>query len=220
MKREHAPLPRLYAILDAEVAQRHHADLIAAARTLFDAGVLWLQYRDKVHDDATVLRNAQAIRATCVHPSARLILNDRVHLVTASGFHGVHLGQEDMAPETARERLTRDAIIGLSTHTLEQAFAGEKAAAVDYVAFGPVFETGSKVNPEMCVGLGGLRSVRQLVSKPLVAIGGISAESAGEVLNAGADSIAVIGALFATDGNIAEAARDLMRSVAPEQVSR
>lgn len=204
------PAPRLYAILDAESAQLRGVDLLEIARALRQAKITWVQYRDKIHDDRTVVSTAHAIREAFASFPATLILNDRVHLVQEIGFNGVHLGQGDLSPAKARQVLGDDAILGLSTHSAEQARLAEQDAAVDYIAIGPVFSTSSKANPEACVGLAGVRKARRITTKPLVAIGGISERSVGEVLAAGADSVAVIGALFGSTGVTQEALASLL----------
>jgi thiamine-phosphate pyrophosphorylase len=129
---------------------------------------------------------------------ARLIVNDRVDLALATGADGVHLGQDDMPPEAARALLGAGKIVGFSTHSVEQASAAARLP-VDYIAIGPVFDTSSKEKPDPVVGLEGVRRVRAAIGRmPLVAIGGIKSADAPSVLAAGADSIAVIGALLDT----------------------
>ena len=130
---------------------------------------------------------------------ARLIVNDRVDLALAAGADGVHLGQDDMPPEAARALLGEGRVVGFSTHNVEQAI-GAARLPVDYIAIGPVFETSSKENPDPVVGLEGVRRVRGAVGGgvKLVAVGGITADGAASVLEAGADSVAVIGALVGT----------------------
>ncbi|HEU4597475.1 MAG TPA: thiamine phosphate synthase, partial [Pyrinomonadaceae bacterium] len=131
---------------------------------------------------------------------ARLVVNDRVDIALAVGADGVHLGQDDLRPDAARALLGEEAIIGFSTHDLRQA-AEAALMPVTYIAFGPIFATSSKENPERIVGLEGLRRAREAVGErvPLVAIGGITREQALSVLEAGADSVAVIGALVSGD---------------------
>lgn len=203
-------LPRLYAILDAEALLARGADLLETAAALREAGVRLLQYRDKQGSSEVVLRNAQAI-ARCFRGSGcTLVLNDHAELVASAGWDGVHLGQDDARPEDARALVGEHRVIGLSTHTPAQAVAADRRDAVDYVAIGPVFATTSKRDPAAVVGLDGLREVRAHVLKPLVAIGGISRETLTDVLRAGADSAAVIGALFEGGGTVQQRARDLL----------
>ncbi|MFL6284963.1 MAG: thiamine phosphate synthase, partial [Pyrinomonadaceae bacterium] len=125
-----------------------------------------------------------------------LIINDRADIALALGADGVHLGQDDMPPEAARSLLGGGAVVGFSTHGVEQAIAAARLP-VDYIAVGPIFKTASKENPDPVVGLEGLRRVREAVGRlPLVAIGGVTRENVPSVLDAGADSVAVISALL------------------------
>jgi len=128
--------------------------------------------------------------------NVRLVINDRVDIAHALSADGVHLGQDDMPPAAARELLGERALIGFSTHNLQQA-ADSRNLPLDYLAFGPIFPTATKTDTEPVVGLERLRQVRQLIGeKPLAAIGGINMANAGEVFGAGADSIALVGALL------------------------
>lgn len=124
--------------------------------------------------------------------SVTLFMNDRADLCLAAGFDGVHLGQEDLSPEGARVVVGNRRWIGVSTHNIEQARSAD-AAPVDYIAIGPVFATATKENPDAVVGLEGVRAVRAITNKPLVAIGGITRGNARAVIEAGADAVAVIG---------------------------
>ena len=126
----------------------------------------------------------------------RLIINDRVDIALAAGAAGVHLGQDDLSPEAARKLLGPDAIIGYSTHNIDQAMSATKLP-IDYLAIGPIFSTTTKTDTAPVLGLDGLLAVRRAIGQfPLVAIGGITLENAREVINAGADSVAVISALL------------------------
>ena len=118
-------------------------------------------------------------------------MNDRADLCLAAEFDGVHLGQDDLSPEGARKIVGVDRWLGVSTHNPQQVAEADKTSA-DYIAFGPVFATGSKVNPDPVVGLEGVRVARSLTRKPLVAIGGITRQNCRAVIEAGADSVAVI----------------------------
>ena len=128
----------------------------------------------------------------------RVIVNDRADLAWLAEAHGVHLGQEDLPVEQARKILGIDKIIGLSSHNLHQALAAESSMA-DYVAIGPVFPTVTKENPDPLVSRKELEEVRKRVTKPLVAIGGITTENAGTLFELGIDSVAVIRDLFVSD---------------------
>jgi thiamine-phosphate pyrophosphorylase len=131
----------------------------------------------------------------------KLIMNDRADLALAAQFDGVHLGQDDLPVETARKILGPDLWIGASTHNPSQVEAAEQTSA-DYVAIGPVFATISKDNPDPVIGLEGVRQARALTRKPLVAIGGITVRNCRLVIDAGADSVAVIGELLCDTRNI------------------
>jgi thiamine-phosphate pyrophosphorylase len=188
-------LPKLYPITDRRLSGLTHAEQVAR---LCEGGARVVQLREK-HLPAREFY-AEAVEALRVARlfGAKLIINDRVDVALASGADGVHLGQDDMPPEAARALLGGGAVVGFSTHGVEQA-AEAARLPVDYVAVGPVFATSSKHNPDPVVGLEGVSRVRGAVGRlPLVAIGGVTAESARSVLEAGADSVAVIGALLDT----------------------
>ena len=139
---------------------------------------------------------AKAALAVAKQRGVTLIINDRVDLALALQAGGVHLGQDDLPSDAARKLLGNDAIIGYSTHNVSQAIAAA-ALPIDYIAIGPIFETGTKANPDPVVGLDGLRAVRKAIGDiPLVAIGGITSVNAAAVIEAGADCVAVISALL------------------------
>lgn len=204
MSNNFVELPRLYPILDADALARTGVPLVVAARTLYDAGVRWVQYRDKRASDAEVVERMRALRAIFPAGEAVLLVNDRVHLCHEVGADGVHIGQEDMAPAKARRMLGAGKLLGVSTHKVTQLRAAVKTRAADYLATGPVYGTGSKENPDPVLGLEGVRAARAITVLPLVAIGGITAETAREVLEAGADAVAVISALLPPVGHEAE----------------
>ena len=204
-------LPRLYPILDADALARAGVPLAMAAYALRDAGVRWLQYRDKRASDAEVVERMRELRAIFPAGEAMLLLNDRVHLCEAVGADGVHVGQEDMAAKQARKVLGPERLLGVSTHNVKQLRAALKTGAADYLAIGPVFGTGSKDNPDPVVGLEGVKAARALTRLPLVAIGGITSENGREVIEAGADSVAVISGLLPEDAKrMAERVRDFL----------
>ena len=179
-------LPHLYAILDAAFGDRP-GDVAAA---LASAGVTLLQYRDKSGDSRKTLQIARELKRA-VLGSVRLIMNDRPDLALMAGFGGVHVGQEDLSPEGARKVIGASLWLGVSTHNPEQVQLADGTSA-DYIAIGPVFATGSKANPDPVIGLEGVRRARALTRKPLVAIGGITRGNCRSVIDAGADSVAVI----------------------------
>jgi thiamine-phosphate diphosphorylase len=188
-------LPKLYPITDRRLSGLSHAGQV---RRLCEGGARLVQLREK-HLSAREFY-AEALEALRVAREfgALLIVNDRADVALAAGAGGVHLGQDDMPPGAARALLGGGKVVGFSTHSVGQA-ADAARLPVDYIAVGPVFDTSSKENPDPVVGLEGVRRARAAVGTlPLVAIGGVTAESAPSVLEAGADSVAVIGALLDT----------------------
>ena len=202
-------LPRLYAIVDAEVLTARGVLLADFARDLRAAGVGLVQYRNKNGSPQDVLRAAAVLREVFAGSPCRLILNDRADLAVLANFDGVHVGQGDLSPEDARRVVGLDRIVGLSTHTYEQARIAEQSSA-DYIAIGPIFATGTKPDASPVVGLEGVRRARALTTKPLVAIGGITRANARSVIDSGADSVAVISALFAANESPEHVARDFL----------
>jgi thiamine-phosphate pyrophosphorylase len=201
-RNEPLKLPRLYPIVDMECIQsfsssknptdtafhlsilcEYVAELAAGGSTLF-------QLRGKQATARQLLSGARGLKRL-VGQNVKLIMNDRADLCLAAGFDGVHLGQDDLSAEGARKVLGNGYWIGVSTHNLEQLAAAD-AGPADYLAIGPIFATATKQNPDPVVGLAGLREARKLTVKPLVAIGGITRENCKSVLDAGADSVAVI----------------------------
>lgn len=175
-------IPRLYAIIDP--AQGEGRSLVEMAAGLLAAGVRLIQLRDKYASSGELYKSAQQV-AECVRKAGGIfIVNDRVDVARAMDADGVHLGQDDLPVESARALLGPGKLIGYSTHVLEQVREADCSTA-DYVAFGPIFPTSSKVNPDAVVGLVGLREARKATRKPLVAIGGIALENARAVIEAG-----------------------------------
>jgi thiamine-phosphate pyrophosphorylase len=173
-------------------------------KRLVEGGATLIQLREKRSSSRAFYFDAAAALQIARSASARLIINDRVDLALALQADGVHLGQEDMPVAAARRILGDAAVIGFSTHNLEQVQEA-LSLSIDYLAFGPVFATTSKRNPDPVAGLNQLRLVREVAAAtPVVAIGGISQSRAREVLNAGADAVAVISALFINPAGIAE----------------
>jgi thiamine-phosphate pyrophosphorylase len=192
-------LPRFYPILDADAAARHGVEPANAAAQILEAGAKILQFRHKGFFSRDAFAMLERIAALCREAGALLIVNDRADIARLVGA-GVHLGQEDLPPSAVRS-IVGDAPIGFSTHNEAQMRAAA-AEPADYLAFGPIFGTSSKANPDPVVGLEELRRLRALANRPLVAIGGITRANARSVLEAGADSVAVIGDLFPDDGNL------------------
>jgi thiamine-phosphate pyrophosphorylase len=167
------------------------------------AGIRFLQYRDKDASDEVLLERAALLRIIFPASDSCLILNDRVSLVRAAGFDGVHVGQEDLSPAEVRAALGPEVLIGLSTHSEEQLLDAADGPA-DYVAIGPVYATASKLVPDPVVGLEGVRTARAMTTKLLVAIGGINRSNCAAVMEAGADSVAVISDLIPNPGKPVE----------------
>jgi thiamine-phosphate diphosphorylase len=189
-------LPKLYPITDRRLSGLTHAEQVAR---LCEGGARLVQLREKILPPRELYPDVFEALKVARSFGARLIVNDRVDVALATGADGVHLGQDDMPPQAARVVLGKGKVVGFSTHGVEQASEAARLP-VDYVAIGPVFDTSSKENPDPVVGLEGVRRVREAVGSTvmLVAIGGVTAERAPSVIEAGADSVAVIGALLDT----------------------
>ncbi len=165
-------------------------------------GATFIQIRDKNAGTKALVDTVRGSVAAADRSGAKIIVNDRVDAALVGGAHGVHLGQDDLPPAEARKILGPQAIIGLSTHSVEQAVAA-LAEPVDYIAIGPVYPTLTKADTDPVVGLEGVRAVRDIVGDlPLVAIGGIGLGNLRDVIDAGADSVAVISSLHQKDRSI------------------
>ena len=200
-------VPRLYPIVDAAFFSATE-DLVVFAEELVAGGCTLLQYRNKSGNARVVLEQARELRKRSRTEPAlslpkgvsaphvpKLIMNDRADLCLIAEFDGVHVGQDDLSPESVRRIIGSDRWLGVSTHNPEQMQEADRTSA-DYLAIGPVFATSSKDQPDPVVGLEGVRRARQLTQKPLVAIGGITRANAASVIEAGADSVAVISDLL------------------------
>jgi thiamine-phosphate pyrophosphorylase len=182
-------LPKLYAIVDVSCFSSAD-ELLEAAEELVAAGARIIQYRNKSDDPRTIVRHAVELRRR-IGVRASLIMNDRADLCLAADFDGVHVGQDDLSPESVRKIIGHGRVMGVSTHNPEQVKQADRTSA-DYIAIGPVFPTSTKANPDPVLGLAGVRRARELTPKPLVAIGGIRRQNCCAVIEAGADSVAVI----------------------------
>lgn len=180
--------PGLYAIIDPTFLA---VSELALAETLAGSGVGLIQYRDKTGSSRHFFEVSRQLSSVLGLRGVRFIVNDRPDIALLAGAGGVHVGQEDMGVEDARAVCGPDRWVGVSTHNLEQLAAADRTSA-DYIAFGPIFPTATKKNPDPDVGIELLRQARKMTAKPLVAIGGITLERAEEVYRAGADSLAVI----------------------------
>lgn len=179
----------LYAIIDAEAAT-HPLELTFEA---LNAGCPMVQLRGKRLTDDAFFEMARRVRSACAHAKVPFVVNDRADIARLVRADGLHLGQSDLPIADAR-RIVGGMPIGVSTHTVKQALQAD-AEGADLIAFGPVFETKTKDDPEPVVGLRALERVCQSVSRPVVAIGGITPDNAAEALGAGARYVAVISAL-------------------------
>lgn len=214
-------LSPLYPIIDFSCFAAKPDPIMAIARyaeELIAAGATLIQLRDKSQPEhpRRFLSCARELRRVTwgsgTTPRATLVINDRVDICLAADADGVHLGQDDLSPESARRIFDqvkdgKTRIIGFSTHNLSQLREAD-TLPVDYIAIGPVFATGSKANPDPVVGLEGVRRARRVTKKPLVAIGGITRQNCSQVKAAGADAVAVISDLLESP---AKAVADFLR---------
>jgi thiamine-phosphate pyrophosphorylase len=206
--------PRLYAIVDRATLDARGLTVGEFARELREVGGRLVQYRDKVNGPQEILRAAREIDAAfgdaaVVDAAVVRIMNDRADLAVLAGWDGVHVGQGDLGLEAARRVSDAGMIVGVSTHNQEQVRSAIQSQP-DYVAVGPVFRTASKANAEPVAGLDLVRRARALTELPIVAIGGITLANARSVMEAGADSVAVIGGLLVEGRRVSEVARDFL----------
>jgi thiamine-phosphate pyrophosphorylase len=202
-------LPRIYPITDTKLSGLSHLE---QAEQLIEAGAKIIQIRDKSAASRILFEQVERIVSLAAPKGVQVIVNDRADIALMSGAAGVHLGQDDLPPQKAREFLGSEALIGFSTHSVEQA---QRAAClpVDYIAIGPVFPTSTKADPDPVIGLKGVADVRAGIGKmPLVAIGGINIGNFRNVLSAGADSVAVIWGILSTGEPIKDSFERFMGS--------
>ncbi len=189
----------LYVIIDTQMLKgRSHLEVASQA---IRGGAKTIQLRDKVQSKAKLLPIAEQLRNLCAEQDVLFIINDYLDIALATNADGLHLGQDDLPVKVARKLLPLDKIVGCSTTTVEQAVEAQSGGA-DYIAIGAIYPTSSKTStttPAKVVGLETLRQVRQAVTSPLVAIGGITKDNASEVIAAGADSVAVISAVLGAE---------------------
>ncbi len=200
------PIPRLYAIIDP--AQTGGLAPVQVTEILLQAGVRLIQYRDKRGSSRRLFEASVQIADRVREAGGIFLVNDRADVASLAGADGVHVGQDDLPVELARRAWgigrpqgepapasRHSGLVGCSTHTLAQVRDADNTSA-DYIAFGPIFATESKEKHDPVVGLKALGEARRFTRKPLVAIGGITLDSAVDVIQAGADSVAVIGDLL------------------------
>ena len=205
-------LPKVYPITDTLLSGLSHAEQVTR---LIHGGATLIQLRNKHAAPREFYHQAAAALHVTRDHGAKLIINDRVDVALALKADGVHLGQSDLQVEAARRLLGAGAIIGFSTDNVTQAKLAAKMP-VDYIAFGPIFETSTRENPDPVAGLVALREVRASIGPlPLVAIGGINPINAAEVLGAGADALAMISELVAGPAGIEENMRKMLALVSP-----
>jgi thiamine-phosphate pyrophosphorylase len=176
---------------------------------LVSAGVDMIQYRDKLGSARQLFDTSQQLAERARKCHTTFIVNDRADIALIAGAHGVHLGQDDLPVDLARRLLCPGTIVGSSTHSIAQVEEADRSSA-DYIAFGPVFPTRSKEQPDPTVGLEGVRAARKITGKPLVGIGGITVENARGVIKAGADAVAVISDLL-KHPDVATRAQEFLR---------
>ncbi len=194
-------LPKIYPITDTRISKLSHA---AQIEKLIDGGAPLIQLREKYAAPREFYEAAKIALEIARRHGVKIIINDRVDIALALKADGVHLGQDDLPPDRARKILGDAAIIGFSTHNLKQAVEAVRMP-INYLAFGPIFQTTTKENPDATVGIESLKILRQAIGNfPLVAIGGITSANFHEVLQSGADSVAVISDLISEPHKIAE----------------
>jgi thiamine-phosphate pyrophosphorylase len=196
-------LPRLYVILDAALLKIPAKE---CAKSLVDAGVRLIQYRNKRASGRELFETSRELAEYLNPLGVEFIVNDRADVAALAGAGGVHVGQDDLGVEQARVVMGAEKLVGVSTHNAGQ-FRGALGTSADYIAVGPIFATGSKGNPDPVVGVGFVREARGMTDRPIVAIGGITLERAAEVMEAGADSVAVISDILRAE-NVGKHARE------------
>ena len=201
---------RIYPITDVRLSGLSHSE---QTRRLIEGGARIIQLREK-HLPAREFYS-EAVEALTIarEHGVKIVINDRVDIALAADADGVHLGQDDLSPAAARQLLGPAKLLGFSTHNQKQALDATRMP-IDYLAIGPIFPTSSKTDAHPPVGLDNLREIRKAVGKiPLVAIGGIDERNAAEVIGAGADCLAVIGALLKNPDEIASSTRNLLLAI-------
>jgi thiamine-phosphate pyrophosphorylase len=195
-------LPRLYVILDAALLKIPAKE---CAKSLVDAGVRLIQYRNKRASGRELFETSCDLVEYLNPAGVQFIVNDRADVAALAGARGVHVGQDDLGVEQARVVMGERKWVGVSTHNAGQ-FRSALETSADYVAIGPIFATGSKESPDPVVGVGFVRETRTMTDSPIVAIGGITLERAAEVIDAGADSVAIISDILRAE-NVGKRAR-------------
>jgi thiamine-phosphate pyrophosphorylase len=195
-------LPRLYVILDAALLKIPAKE---CAKSLVDAGVRLIQYRNKRVSGRELFETSRELAEYLNPLGVQFIVNDRADVAALAGARGVHVGQDDLGVEQARKVIGDGIWVGVSTHNAGQ-FRAALETSADYIAVGPVFATDSKENPDPVVGVGFVRETRAMTDKSIVAIGGITLERAAELIEAGVDSVAIISDILRAE-NVGKRAR-------------
>jgi thiamine-phosphate pyrophosphorylase len=187
--------PRLYAlVVPSRIGSGCLPEICQFARELVEGGATLIQLREKHVSAKEILRLARELRRT-LPIKVDLIVNDRADVALAAQADGVHIGRDDLSPDAARRIIGPNRVLGLSAHNPEQVESADRTSA-DYVAIGPIFSTISKEKPDPVIGLEGVRRARRMTLKPLVAIGGVTLQNCRSIIEAGADSVAVISELL------------------------
>lgn len=203
-------LPKIYPITDISITKLSHLEQV---KQLIEGGAAFIQLRDKYLSPRDFYESAKSVMDFTRGMEVKIIVNDRVDIALAVKADGVHLGQDDLPPQYARQILGEKAIIGFSTHNILQAIEAAKLP-LDYIAIGPIFSTSTKENPDPVVGLEGLKTVRESIEAfPLVAIGGINSANAKDVLDNGADSLAIISGILREPTKIGQLFRQFVEQL-------
>lgn len=200
-------LPKIYPITNVEISGLSHVEQV---EQLIKGGAKLIQIRDKKATSRDFFEQSKKCLEIARKFDVKILINDRIDIALAVKADGVHLGQDDLSPIYARQMLGKKSIIGFSTHSVAQAISAIKLP-IDYIAIGPIYQTTTKENPDEVVGLSGLKKVRTAIEKfPLVAIGGIKSESIQDVLQNGADSVALISEILSNSENITNQMKKLI----------
>lgn len=202
-------LPSLYPIIDTIFVSQE--DMANVAEKILKGGATIIQLRAKDASVKNFIEMARDIKEVTDKYKATFIINDRVDICLLVDADGIHIGQEDLPLKEARKLLGEDKIIGISTHTIEEASDAEKDGA-DYIAFGPIYKTKTKTDTHSVQGLDKLKKISEVSNLPLVAIGGINKDNISEVMKQGATSSAVISDILNTK-NIEETVRSLISTI-------
>ena len=209
-------LPNVYPITDTRVSGLSHIEQV---RRMVSGGASFIQLRDKSAPAGEFYDSVVEVMSFTRERAVKVIVNDRVDIALATGADGVHLGQDDLPAAEARRILGSNAIIGVSTHSIEQ-FGSALELPVDYIAIGPIFATTTKQDHDPVIGTELLRAVRSIGGQvPIVAIGGINLQNAGSVLAAGADSVAVISDVLSEPNRIADRIHEFLQ-ISPDMTNR